>query len=174
MSKVSEINIALITQDDVLPLNRLMVLNKDYFQRYLPKTIAANRTLGDSIRFIESIIEDYELKNQFLYTIKFRAELVGLIYLKELDWEKKQGEFAYCLAEDFIGKGIISSAVKQLSTIAFNELSLENLIIITHKTNVGSTKVAEKCGFQHTKTLTNEFTPTGESPLDMELYELRK
>ena len=44
--------------------------------------------------------------------------------------------------------------------------------IIAHKTNIGSCKVAEKCGFEWKKTLLNEYTPPNESPLDMELYEL--
>ena len=28
-------------------------------------------------------------------------ELAGLIYIKELDWTIKQGEFAYCLGSNF-------------------------------------------------------------------------
>ncbi|WP_432412197.1 GNAT family N-acetyltransferase [Rasiella sp. SM2506] len=174
MSNSSEINIALITSENAAALHRLMVSNKVYFIRYMPKTVSSNVTLEGSARFIKNISEEALLKKQFLYTITYQAELVGLVYLKELDWENKQGEFAYCLAENFSGKGITSTAVKQLISIAFNELKLENLIIIVHKSNMGSIKVAEKCGFKHTKTLKNEFTPTGENPLDMELYELRK
>lgn len=174
MFNPSEITIALITSGDATALNSLMVSNKTYFERYMPQTVSSNLTLEGSKRFIESISEDAIRKKQFLYAISYKAELVGLVYLKELDWENKQGEFAYCLAENFSGKGIISTAVKQLTSIAFNTLKLENLIIIAHKSNLGSIKVAKKCGFKHTKTLENEFTPTGENPLDMELYELRK
>lgn len=55
---------------------------------------------------------------------------------------------------------------------AFDNLNLKTLQIIAHKTNLGSVKVAEKNGFIWKKTLLNEFTPTNEVPLDMELYEL--
>jgi len=174
MLKNSEINMALITLEDAKALNRLIISNIAYFQRYFPLTVASNLTLKDSIHFIETISEDIIQKKQLLYTIKIRSELIGLVYLKELDWETKQGEFAYCLAENFNGQGIISNAVKHLSFVAFNNLKLETLIIIAHKTNSGSIKVAEKCGFTHIKTLKKEFTPTGENPLDMELYELKK
>ena len=174
MSNTSEINIALITSEDAVALNHIMVSNKTYFERYMPQTVAKNLTLKGSHHFIANISEDARVKKQLLYTIKEQDELIGLVYIKELDWEKKQGEFAYCLAENFSGKGVISSAIKKLTAIAFEDLNLQNLIIIAHKENIGSIKVAEKCGFQHTKTLKNEFTPAGENPLDMELYELKR
>lgn len=173
MPEASEIHIASITPKDAVSLNLLMLSNNAYFQRFFPKTVAENRTLEDSIKFIATISEAMKQKKQLLYTIKSNAQLIGLVYLKELDWEKKQGEFAYCLDKNFSRKGIVSTALKQLSSMAFNDLNLESLIIITYKENIGSIKVAEKCGFTHIRTLKDEFTPTGESPLDMELYELR-
>ena len=51
-------------------------------------------------------------------------------------------------------------------------MGLKTIQIISHKTNFGSVKVAENNGFIWKKTLQNEFTPTNETPLDMELYEL--
>jgi ribosomal-protein-alanine N-acetyltransferase len=51
---------------------------------------------------------------------------------------------------------------------------LKTLQIISHKTNFGSIKVAENSGFVWKRTLANEFTPTDELPLDMELYELTR
>ena len=59
-----------------------------------------------------------------------------------------------------------------MTKFAFVELGLETLQIISHKTNLGSIKVAENNGFVWQRTLLNEFTPSNESPLDMELYEL--
>ena len=70
------------------------------------------------------------------------------------------------------GKGYTSTTVTALTKHAFENLGLETLQIITHKDNLSSVKVAEKCAFKWTKTLVKEFTPTGEIPLDMELYEL--
>ena len=59
-----------------------------------------------------------------------------------------------------------------MSKFAFEELGLKTIQIIAHKTNIGSCKVAEKNGFVWKTTLLNEFTPTNEAALDMELYEL--
>ena len=52
------------------------------------------------------------------------------------------------------------------------QLQLNTLQIIVHKDNIGSVKVAKNTNFKWIKTLKNEFTPNGEKPLDMELYEL--
>ena len=73
-------------------------------------------------------------------------KLAGLIYIKELDWDKKQGEFAYCIGYEYGNKGLISQSIKALSKLAFKNLGIETLQIIAHKTNVASVKVAEKKG----------------------------
>ena len=68
----------------------------------------------------------------------------------------------------------MQKAITALSNYAFDHLNLKSLQIITHKSNIGSVKIAEKCNFKWIKTMPNEFTPKGESPLDMELYENHK
>ncbi|MEJ6791649.1 MAG: GNAT family protein [Lacinutrix sp.] len=96
------------------------------------------------------------------------------MYIKELNWSIKQGEFVYCIDYNFKGKGLISKAVKVLSKHAFTKLELETLQIIVHKDNLPSVNVALNNDFSRQKTLEKEFTPIGEKPLDMELYELYK
>jgi len=68
----------------------------------------------------------------------------------------------------------MTEAVKQLSDYAFETLSLETLQIISHKSNIGSIKVAKNNNFFWIKTLKNEFTPLEGKPSNMELYELYK
>ena len=98
-------------------------------------------------------------------------KIAGLIVIKKIDWVDKIGELAYCIGNDFEGKGLVKKAVKAISGFAYNELDLKVLLITAHKTNVGSVKVAENCDFIWKQTLLNEFSPIGESPIDMELYE---
>ena len=120
------------------------------------------------------MVKQFEDKETFLFTLKHSEtrELAGLIYIKELDWNIKQGEFAYCIGYPFEGQGLMSKAIDKLSQHAFTNLGLETLQIIAHKDNLPSVKVALNNDFKWIKTLVNEFTPNGEAPLDMELYEL--
>ena len=163
-----------IQEKDAWSLCDFMVANEDRFKRFFPKTLEENLTPDLSKQFCTKKIKEFLQKQEYLFTLKEKETngLVGLVYIKALDWIKKQGEFAYCIGYPFEGKGITSKAIKLLSQYAFKKLGLKTLQIIVHKTNISSTKIAQKCDFNWIKTLKNEFTPTGEKPLDMELYEL--
>ena len=153
-----------------------MISNADRFKDYFPGTLAQNLNPTLSKLFVETKLKQFRSKVEFLFTLKHSEtrELVGLIYIKELDWTIKQGEFAYGIGYTFEGQGVTSKAISLLSEYAFNEFGLETLQIIAHKDNLGSVNVATKNNFIWQKTLANEFTPVGRPPLDMELYELYK
>ncbi|AUP79308.1 GNAT family N-acetyltransferase [Flavivirga eckloniae] len=167
-------NIEPIQLKDAWNLCDFIVANEDRLKRYFPKTLKQNLTPDLSKYFVEKKVKQFGLKEELLFTIKENEPntLVGLVYLKELDWNKKQGEFAYCIGYPFEEKGIMTKTIGKLSEYAFAQLGLETLQIIVHKDNIASVKVAEKCNFIWKRTLNNEYTPPGETPLNMELYEL--
>ena len=148
-------------------------INEERLQRYFPKTLEQNLTPDLSKYFVESKIKAFDTKEEFLFVMKEKENhtVIGLIYLKKLDWQKGQGELAYAIGYQSEGKGYMTETINAISTWAFEELQLKTLQIITHKSNIGSVRVAEKCGFIWQKVLMAEHTPPGENPLDMELYE---
>lgn len=148
-------------------------INEERLKRFFPKTVEQNLTPDLSKYFVETKIKEYAAKEEFLFVLKEKENhrIIGLIYLKKLDWEKKQGELAYAIDYQSEGKGYITETVKAITEWAFKELQLKTLQIIVHKSNMGSIRVAEKCGFTWQKVLLAEHTPPGENPLDMELYE---
>lgn len=165
-----------IHEGDAWKVCDLMVANADRFKRYFPKTLEQNLNPTLSQLFVDTKVKQFLSKEEFLFTLKQSEtrELVGLIYIKELDWDKKQGEFAYCIGYTFEGQGLTSKTISALSKYALDELGLETIQIIVHKDNLPSVKVAINNNFEWQRTLFNEFTPPGEQPLDMELYELYK
>ncbi|MEN8886921.1 GNAT family protein [uncultured Winogradskyella sp.] len=165
-----------VHEGDAWKLCNFMIANTDRLKRYFPKTLEQNLNPTLSQLFVEKMVKQFKNDDVFLFTLKYSEtrELAGVIYIKELDWDKKQGEFAYCIGYTFKGRGLASKAIKALSAYAFSDLGLERLQIIVHKDNLPSVNVATKTKFRWQKTLKNEFTPTGEQPLDMELYELYK
>ena len=148
--------------------------NEIGLKRFFPLTLKENLTPELAKIFAQKKIKEFNLKEEFLFIIKEQKtnQLIGLIYLKKLDWTKKEGELAYCISYPFEGKGITTNAVKVLSDYVFKNLNLKTLQIIVHQSNIPSVKVAENCNFIWIKTLKNEHTPPVEKPLDMELYEL--
>lgn len=151
-----------------------VVTNEDRLKRYFPKTLEQNLTPDLSNFFVAKKVKQFDNKEAFLFTINENEsnKFIGLVYIKEINWNTKQGEFAYCIDYTVEGKGLMTEAIQQLSNYSFEKLGLETLQVIVHKSNIGSIKVAENCNFTWIKTLVNEHTPPGESPLNMELYEL--
>lgn len=160
--------------NDADQLHQFIKSNNERLKRYFPKTVSSNTTLELSTEYIALKNKEIAEKANFTFAIREKESqtIAGLIILKKLDWDKKQGEFAYCIGSELVGKRIASFAVKKIKQFAFDELGLKTLQIISHRTNLGSIKVAKNTGFVWQRTLPNEFTPTDEAPLDMELYEL--
>lgn len=165
-----------LTEKDAESLSCLMVANKERFQRYFPKTLAQNLSVSDAKSYIKKKTQEQKNKTEFTLAIKeTTSQLVaGLVILKDIDWNNKEGELAYCIGENFEGKGLMTKAIIEISKTAFSKIQLSTLKIIVHKTNPASIRVAEKTGFIWKKTLLKEYTPPGELPMDMELYELER
>lgn len=149
-------------------------INSDRLKRFFPTTLKQNLTPDLSKYFVAVKVKEFAGKEEFLFVLKEKENhtLFGLIYVKEVDWDKKQGELAYAIGYQVEGKGYMSETVKAVSKWAFEELQLKTLQIISHKSNIGSIRVAEKCGYIWKNVLIEEHTPPNEAPLDMELYEL--
>ena len=175
MNKQEAFYIAPLAPGDTKSLSKLMITNAERFKRYFPKTLSSNLTLEATERYIESKITEFEIKSGFTFAIKENETqtIMGLVIFKKVDWQTKQAEIAYCIGKEYERKGWVTKAVKIVIKYAFNELNLKTLQIIAHKTNLASVKVADNNGFVWQRTLIDEFTPTDELPLDMELYELK-
>lgn len=165
-----------IHEGDAWKICDFVIANSDRLKRYFPKTLEQNLNPTLSQIYVENRVKAFQNKEVFVFTLKQSEtrKLVGLIILKDLDWTLSQGEFAYAIDYNFTGKGIMSKAIEKLTTYAFETIALKRLQIIVYKDNISSVKVAVNSNFEWQKTLKKEFTPIGEKPLDMELYELHK
>ncbi|MGC1630476.1 MAG: GNAT family N-acetyltransferase [Gelidibacter sp.] len=169
------IGISILQPTDALQLNKLFVSNTDRFMKYLPKTLGENTTFESTQNYIARKIKAAKKKNAFVFVIndKHSQDIIGMIILKNLDWETKKGEFAYCIDKRFKGKGLMSMAIKATSDYVIETMGLETLQIIAHKTNLPSVNVALQSGFEWIETLEDEFMSMHGTPLDMELFELK-
>ncbi len=65
------------------------------------------------------------------------------------------GEIGYFLDEEYWGKGIVTKAVKILEKIGFQKLGLKRIEVLMDPRNIGSEKVAIKCGYKKEGTMKN-------------------
>lgn len=152
----------------------LMIANTERFKRFFPQTLKQNLTPTLSEYFVKNKVRAFHQKEEYLFVLKAleNKTAIGLVYIKEVDWHKKEAELAYCIGYPYTGKGYTTASVQTLSNYAFEVLGLQVLRIIVHKSNIASLRVAKKCGYLWTATLPKTFTPKNEQPLDMELYTL--
>lgn len=176
IAKLNTIEINPIHENDAWKLCDFALSNTDRLKRYFPKTLEQNLNPTLSKIYVENSLKAFENNELFIFTLKDSEtqKITGLVIIKELNWSTNQGEFAYAIDCNYKGQGLMSKSIHKLSKHAFEVLGLERLQIIAHKDNLPSVNVAINNGFKWQKTLQNEFTPTGEIPLDMELYELYK
>jgi len=153
-----------------------VVTNAERLKRFFPKTLEENLTPDLAKYFVEKKLKQFSNREEFLFVLKEKENrtVIGLVFIKKLNWDAKLAELAYCIGYQYEGKGWMSESIAALSHYAFNKLELEKLRIIVHESNFSSIRVAEKCGYIWTEKLLKEHTPPNEEPLDMELYELHR
>lgn len=78
---------------------------------------------------------------------KASGRLIGALCFEKIDERHLSAELSYFLKKDYWGQGHMTEAVKNLVFLAFYEIGLNELTIITHEENVASQMVAKKTGF---------------------------
>ncbi|MBQ4913533.1 GNAT family N-acetyltransferase [Maribacter sp. MMG018] len=161
-----------VQEKDAWRICDFTTVNATRLKRYFPKTLEATLTPELSAIFVAQKVKEFQDKTEFLFVVKNKIErtVAGLVYVKSLDYQKLEAELAYCIGYQYEGLGITTKIVQHLTNWSFDKLKLNQLRIIVHKTNIGSVRIAEKCGYIWKETLPNEHQPPEEALLDMELY----
>jgi UDP-4-amino-4,6-dideoxy-N-acetyl-beta-L-altrosamine N-acetyltransferase len=73
---------------------------------------------------------------------------IGSVYIRDIDYINKKGEFGIFIGEkDFIGRGFGSLATKEMLKIAFEKLKLHRVYLRVFSDNIFAIKTYEKAGF---------------------------
>ncbi|MCK4025950.1 GNAT family N-acetyltransferase [Streptococcus iners] len=78
---------------------------------------------------------------------KVSGRMIGALCFEKIDEGQLTAELSYFLKKDYWGQGLMTEAVKNLVFLAFYEIGLKELTIITHEENLASQMVAKKTGF---------------------------
>jgi RimJ/RimL family protein N-acetyltransferase len=72
--------------------------------------------------------------------------LIGSVAINRIDTANQIGSLGYWVRESQQGNGYCSEAVNRIKSFGFDELALTSLEIVVLEQNIGSRRVAEKCG----------------------------
>ncbi len=109
-----------LNQNHVSELHGLIEVNRSNLREWLP-WLDKIVTASDTAAFIESISKPGSAPH---FGVLHQGRLCGVAGFHEIQTQVKVGSIGYWLAEAHSGKGIISSAVKELVKLGFAELKL--------------------------------------------------
>ncbi len=90
--------------------------------------------------------------NRFVLAVclKENDELIGYVHLKNIDWQNRSANFAKLIGKkECWGKGIATEATLLMLYHGFIVLGLERIQARQLRSNFGSIRVEEKCGFKN-------------------------
>lgn len=121
--------------------------------------------------FIEFATKDNPIH---IFAIDLNGKAVGGIGVHpQPDIYKKNAELGYWLGEKYWGQGIISKAITQMVTFAFNTYDIDRVFARPYGTNMASQKVLEKAGFNLEGRFEKTLIKNGEL-LDEMIYAIRR
>ena len=147
-----------LSMSDAVDISHLMSYNisKSLWQVPYPYTVE------NAANFINSSHRDFESQKAVNFAIQYKnnpdsvSPLVGIISLKNIDFEKKKAIVGYWIGELYWGKGIATESVALVITYAFSMLGLEEICAYVFSENKASIRVIEKNGMIKKEEL-NEF-----------------
>ena len=147
----------------------------------------SNRKILDNLRdglpypYTEKNAEEYisfilnsDPNDTFAFAIEVDGKAVGSIgAFRQGNIHFRTAELGYYLAEEYWGRGIMTSAVRQLCEKLFAETDIIRIFAEPFDYNVGSRRVLEKAGFQLEGIMKNNAFKNGKV-LDMAIYAYTK
>ncbi|MBU0995056.1 MAG: GNAT family N-acetyltransferase [Proteobacteria bacterium] len=128
-------------------------------------------SLKDAKDFISQAMA---IKPASVFAIATKTEAIGSIgFFPGKDVHRFTAEIGYWLAEPFWGKGIVTEAVKRISSYAIHDMKLHRISAEPYATNKASARVLEKAGFTYEGILRASAFKDGEI-IDQVIYSLTR
>ncbi len=146
--------------------------NKSRLDDFFAGTVAKTQTLEDTINYCELIAQKIIDKTYLPYIISDKRSnaFIGLIDLKNIDWNVPKAELGYFVDSNHEGKGLITKALGLVVSYLLKEYKFSKLLCRVGSQNTGSINVALKNGFQLEGTIRNDYRTTKGEIVDLNYY----
>ena len=154
------------TQADAMELTSLC---NAVDRRFLSDRLPNPYTEKDAEEWLKTVSEN-EAVTGIYRAIVYDRKLIGSISVEKKD---DDAEIGYMLLNEYSNKGIGTEAVRQVCSIAFKILSLEQITANVFQPNIASIRVLQKNGFKYKGAIPNAVIKGG-NVYDLLTYELSK
>ena len=145
--------------------------NRDRLEDFFAGTVSKTKTLEDTKSYCKIIDQKGKDKSYFPYIITNKTdEFIGLVDVKNIDWNVPKAELGYFIDADYQGKGIITKAVGYVVDFLIVKYRFKKLLCRVGSKNTGSINVALKNDFQLEGTIKNDYRTTKGEIVDLNYY----
>ena len=138
-------------------------------RHYLSDRLPNPYTEKDAAEWLKMVSEN-EAVSGIYRAIVYDGKLIGSISVEKKHDDAENG---YMLLNEYSNKGIGTEAVRQVCSIAFKDLSLEQITANVFQPNIASIRVLLKNGFRYKSTIPNAIIKDG-NVYDLLIYALTK
>ena len=126
-------------------------------------------TEQDGAAFISAMLAADE-RETFAFAVTVQDKAVGSIgVFRQGNVHRRTAELGYYIAKEYLGKGMMTEAVRQVCTYVFDNSDILRIYAEPFSYNAASCRVLEKAGFQYEGTLRCNAVKNGRI-LDMKMY----
>ncbi len=145
--------------------------NRTRLEDFFAGTVSRTKTLEDTVNYCAIIERKVNDKSYFPYIITNKDNgFIGLVDVKNIDWNVPKAEIGYFIASNYEGKGIISKAMGNVIEYLVDTYKFKKLLCRVGSKNQGSINVAIKNGFQLEGTIRNDYRTTKGEIVDLIYY----
>lgn len=120
--------------------------NREHLRSWLPWEKPTLK-VEDSFNYLTEHEKDYREGKKVGYGVYLDDKYMGNIGFFDIDEKNKSGEIGYWLSSEFGKSGYMTEALGVLEKEIFNNLGINRINIKCDEKNIGSKRVAEKCGY---------------------------
>ncbi len=165
-----ETQLKIIEEKEFKDFFQLIDRNKKRLKRYFPLTVQKNESIESTIEYLKEIAEKTDNRETYVFGIYTQEKLIGVIYIKEIDWRIPKCELGYFIDKKFEGKGLMSKVIEETTKYCFERLKIEKIFLKIGSENIGSKRLAIKNGFLLEGILRNEFRIETNELINVEYY----
>lgn len=131
--------------EDTEVIFNTIINERDYLGAWLP-FVELTREISFTRCFIEGYLNSD--RKDLTCAIFYQNQFVGLIGLKDTDFDNKKTEIGYWLSESYQHKGIVTNSCKSLINFIFDKMNINRVQIKVAKGNMKSQRIPKRLGFK--------------------------
>ena len=164
--------IALLQPEDSEAFFNLIETNRARLEDFFAGTVSRTKTLNDTIDYCKSIQKRISERSYFPFMITDlnTNAFVGLIDVKNIDWNVPKAELGSFIDVTYENKGIISKASQVMIDHLVKTYGFIKLLCRANSRNKGSIAVILKNGFELEGTIRNDYRTTKGEIVDLNYY----